>query len=144
MTHENRIFRKDTYRGENPISIVRLFCQDIKFCLQRICKGYCDRDLWNIDYWFLQQFPSMLEEFKKNTHGYPSQFNTQEEWENVIDKMIFLFHEANQDTCSKRNPYEIEYSAAFEEFSKKYGSFGEKLRTPDEIECDKSRNVHTM
>lgn len=144
MKYENRIFNKSTYRGENPVKKLRLFFQDLKFCVQRIRKGYCDRDLWSIDYWFLNQFPTMLEEFKKNTHGYPSQFNTPEEWDAVLDEMIHLFKEAHSDTCSRINPYGEEHHIASEEFTKKYGFLGEKLRTPDEIERNKKEHVHTM
>ena len=147
MKYENRIFDKSTYRGVNPVKKLRLFFQDLKFCVQRIRKGYCDRDLWSIDYWFLNQIPHMLTELKNTSHGYPQQFNTPEEWDAVLDEMIFLFKEAHEDTCSKANPFDKEYHIAFEEFTGKYGLFGEKLRTPEEIEQDTkkhARTLHTM
>ena len=62
----------------------------IKHCYQRITKGYSYRDLWNIDMWFLNTFPKMLEDFKKVTPGYPG-YMTQEEYYAVLDRMIFLF-----------------------------------------------------
>lgn len=143
MKHINRIFKKDTYKGENPIKAIRLFFQDLKFCIQRIRKGYCDRDLWNIDYWLLSQLPSMLKEYKESKHGYPSTFENEEAWDAVLDEMIFLFTEAHEKTCSKENPYDDEYYTASNEFTKKYGTLGEKLRTPEEIEKDSKLHCRT-
>lgn len=44
--------------------------REIKYAFQRMKKGYCDRDLWSIDYWFLEQIPKMLKQFNKNRMGH--------------------------------------------------------------------------
>ncbi len=46
------------------------FGREIKYAFQKIKKGYCDRDLWDIDYWFLEQIPKMLKQFNKNRYGH--------------------------------------------------------------------------
>lgn len=43
----------------------------IKFAFQRVTKGYCDQDVWNIDYWFLKTVPKMIKELQKIKHGTP-------------------------------------------------------------------------
>jgi len=48
--------------------------------------------------------------------------------------MIFLWRETDEETCSKKNPYEDEYMKAFSEFDEKYGFLGEKLQTKAELE----------
>lgn len=56
----------------------------------------------------------------------------------ILDEMIFLWREANETTCSKKNRYEQEYQNAQEEFERKYGVFGEKLRSEEDIEHEKN------
>ena len=80
--------------------------KEIKYAIQRIRKGYCDRDTWNIDWWFQKTIVLMLKDFKKNKHSYPTEFKTQEEWDNVLNKMIILFNNMDFDTCDISNPYE--------------------------------------
>ena len=103
--------------------------QEIKHVYQRVRKGYSYRDLWNIDYWFMEIMPNMLTDFKKNLNGCPSQFTNREddgkeeqdvekgikEWEEVIERMIFCFREMNDDTCSMKNEFEDDY---FEQWNK--------------------------
>jgi len=58
---------------------IKEFPQDIKHRYQRAKKGYSYRDLWSIDYWFMEIMPEMLTEFKKNLHGCPAQFTTNDD-----------------------------------------------------------------
>lgn len=77
---------------------------ELKWKGQRFKRGYSDCDTWNIDNWFLTIMPKMLQDLKDNLHGHPVEMN-QEEWENLLDKMIYCFKEANEDTCSKINEF---------------------------------------
>ena len=52
----------------------------------------------------------------------------------ILDRMIFLWRESNEYTCTRQNPYEEEYSKAHKEFTEKYGFLGEKLQTEKELE----------
>ena len=101
---------------------IKEFPQDVKHIYQRARKGYSYRDLWSIDYWFMEIMPKMLTDFKKNLHGCPAQFTTNDDgmqyqdvekgmkdWEDVIEHMIFCFREMNDDTCSMENEFEDEY-----------------------------------
>ena len=58
--------------------------------------------------------------------------------------MEFLFREANEDTCRKKNPYEKEHDLAREEFTEKYGMFGEKLKTEEAIAREKREHTHRL
>ena len=99
--------------------------------------------------------PVMLEEFKENLHGYPSILEGENpdmghalvgddideapeegmiKWQEILEKIIFLLRETNEGSCSKKNPYEDQYIRASKEFNKKYGCFGEKLLTAEELE----------
>ncbi len=144
---------EERWRGEcNPIKHIARWVRNIKYCYQRIKYGYCDRDVWSIDWWFLNVVPNMLEDLKETTHGYPREFeevtmeslgtDSQDEvdearmqkWRDTLSEMIFLFREARDDTCTRKNPYEAEYDEVQEEFSKKYGFFGERLKTKEDLE----------
>ena len=142
---------EERYRGfVNPLRHVRRWGRNIKHAYQRIRYGYCDRDVWSIDWWFLSVVPNMLQDLKDTTHGYPSNpgdvsqaligtgapeevdNDGMEKWQEILSEMIFLFREANSDTCTRENPYEREFDIASKEFDKKYGMFGEKLLTEEE------------
>lgn len=138
----------------------------IKRCLrwskQRIVRGYSDSDVWNM-YGFLQTLlPDMLQNLKDNRNGSPSFLGENytndkgilvndtchAEWDKILDRMIFLWKETDEDTCSKKNPYEDEYMKAFEEFTDQYGILGERLQTEEELEENRKRGgggtVHFM
>ena len=53
---------------------IKEFPQDVKHVYQRARKGYSYRDVWSIDYWFMEIMPKMLEDLKKSKHGCPAQF----------------------------------------------------------------------
>ena len=101
---------------------IKEFPSDIRHVYQRAKKGYSYRDLWSIDYWFMEMMPKMLTDYKKNLHGCPAQFTTNDDgtqhqdiekgmkdWEAIIDRMILCFKEMNEDTCSMKNEYKDEY-----------------------------------
>ena len=69
------------------------------------------------------------------------------EWDKILDRMIFLWGELDEEKCTKKNPYDEAYTKAMNEFTDKYGFFGEKLETEEEKEKRKKsggRLVHFM
>lgn len=87
--------------------------------------------MYSVSDWFLNTLPDMLEEIKNNCTGYPDEL-TEDEWVRILDRMIFLLREANEDTCTKVNPYEDEHQHISKEFCAKYGEWGEKLLTDEQ------------
>lgn len=156
-----KIFCRSNYRfrdWKHPFEpLVQLF-RDIRCCLQRITKGYCYRDVWSIDSWFLEVVPAMLEELKNTTHGCPAVLmdskdsasnvignnDVHEEWRQILNEMVRLFREADEEACKRKNPYEEEYWCALEEFTEKYGIFGEKLQTAEERNEAEKKHFHTI
>jgi len=132
--------------------------RDLKYCRQRIMNGYCDEDLYSIYDWFLDIVPSMLEQYRRTHHGSPSVLGenyTNEngilvndtchgEWDTILDRIIFLFREADEITCQRKNPYEEEHIEILEKFEKDYGFFGERLETPEEKENREQTGAHTV
>lgn len=49
------------------------FFRKLKYGFQRARRGYCDKDLWEIDTWFLTLLPRMLRQLAQDANGYPFQ-----------------------------------------------------------------------
>ena len=144
-------------RGFNPIKSLKRWVRNVKRAYHRIRYGYCDMDVWSIDWWFLNVVPNMLEDLKNTVHGYPSEFNSiphalegidaqkevdeacMKRWKATLSEIIFLLREANEDTCTRENKYEEEYRKAQAKFTEKYGVFGEGLKTEEEKEGEKKK-----
>ncbi len=139
------------------------FVRDISCCIQRSQKGYCYRDLWEIDSWFLEIMPGMLREFKKEEIQISRMFEEYEvgkengienrdvhqggdnkSWEDTLERMAFLFTEAYEMTCSRKNPYEAEFEKCCEDFERKYGVFGENLKTPEQMEHEEKSRIERV
>lgn len=134
----------------------------IRWSKQRITRGYSDYDVWEM-FSFLQTIiPDMLQTLKDTRMGSPAYLGENytndegvlandtchEEWDKILDRMIFLWREIDEDTCSQKNPYDEEHSRAINDFNEKYGLFGEKLQTEKELEENRKRGgggtVHFM
>lgn len=82
-----------------------------KYGRQRVKRGYSDRDVWDIDLWFLSVMPKMLQQLKETRHGSPAELGESyvnddgvmvndkchEEWDKILDRMIFLLGEMKVD-----------------------------------------------
>lgn len=96
------------YNLTHPHKVIMHLLRDIHCAWQRATKGYCYRDIWNIDNWFFELFPVMLEDYKNVHCGHPCSL-TSEEWNDIIQQMIDCFKNADEDTSDFINPYEEEY-----------------------------------
>jgi len=91
----------------------------IKWFVQRGWRGYSDRDNWSIDGFLLSILPPMLENLRKNSHGYPVDM-TAEEWDTCLHNMIVGFE------C-RRKLVDLDYdwkNPAQEQFLKRYADLG--------------------
>lgn len=93
---------------------------NIKWRIQRAKRGFSDRDVWDIDMWFMDVMPKMLTQLKETTHGAPllprtTSENCHEEWGRILDRMVFLLQEMNDDTCSFKNPYKEDFNKFLEQ-----------------------------
>ncbi len=123
----------------------------LKWSRQRIARGYCDADMWEM-YGYLQKLlPDMLQTLKDYRHSSPGYLAesgadacgarpdsvSHAEWDRILDRMIFLWKETDEEMCSRKNPCEEAYLGALFEFEKKYGILGEKLQTKEEKETSR-------
>lgn len=118
---------------KRPWQMIRLLKQigrDIRWSHQRVWKGYCDYDLFSIDHWFMKIMPEMLKVFKETRHGSPLAVNFHShavfldeeernqdvhgEWDQKLDRMIFLLGEMNEESSAQQNPYKDDYFEAID------------------------------
>ena len=120
--------------------------QCLKWSKQRATRGFADCDVWNMYGYLEELMPAMLQYLKDNRMGSPAMLGENytdkngfmqndtchKEWDKILDRMIFLWGELDEEKCTKKNPYDEAYTKAMNEFTDKYGFFGEKLETEEE------------
>lgn len=55
-----------------------------------------DYDTWNVDVSLATIIHPLLVAFKTGEHGYPSGFDSWDDWQRVIDAMIYSFGQASE------------------------------------------------
>lgn len=167
VINRNNIWRADDFRNAGIGKKLKLlamlihFIRCIKWSRQRIVYGFAECDVWDMDVFLQRLIPEMLQTLRETHHGAPAYLgeiytnedgiivndSCHEEWDGILDKMIFLWRESYEETCSRKNPYDEEYYAASEKFYSKCGFFGDKESTDEEGGKDDDscgRKVHFM
>lgn len=72
-------------------------------------------ELWSLDLTIANFVLPRLIAFKKNNIGYPSEFKSKKEWDNVLDKMIAAFNLIiNGDNILDRDEYQAIEKVVFD------------------------------
>lgn len=110
MKKTTRINFKPTYSKRHFIKNLAHIFYEIKSAFYRGIYGYTAQDCWDFDCWFVQIVPKMLSDLRKNTHSHPYNL-TEEEWDNILSKIIFYLGECDEDKLDKKefNSYEEKY-----------------------------------
>lgn len=92
----------------------RQIWRNLRYVLQRATKGYCDQDLWNLDYFYSQLFVNTLTDFSKQLHGAPSKFYDEEtgsisRWIDYIGEMRDHFYNSIKENKVEKNEFEDDY-----------------------------------
>ena len=111
---------------------IKHFFKCVKWSKQRITRGYCDCDVWEMFSFLQTLIPDMLQTLKDTRTGSPG----------------YLGREAEEDTCSQKNSFDEKHSKAFNEFTERFGLLGNKLQTEKELEENRKRGgggtIHFM
>lgn len=76
------VFDFSVYRIKTPIKNMKHFLFDLKCCRDRIRKGYCEKDAWDMDLWFLEVVPGVLDCLREQVDSYPSNLPDKQASEN--------------------------------------------------------------
>ena len=89
------------YRIRHPIERLRDYYLNIKYSIQRVHRGWCNMDTFEIDSWFLNVVPEMLRYLREHKCGFPGYIEgekcSSEDWDNILDKMIECFEKASPE-----------------------------------------------
>jgi hypothetical protein len=99
-----------------------------KWKRQRIRRGFCDWDWWDLDYFYLNLFVNSLRHYAKNTIGYsPSLAPSFEEYQARILRLADMFEElANwEETNADRRDFEQEFKEKDELTKKAFAELAE-------------------
>lgn len=66
------VFDFSVYHIKTPIQNIKHFFFDLKCCRDRIRKGYCEKDAWDLDVWFLTVMPGVLDLLREHTDSIPN------------------------------------------------------------------------
>lgn len=154
----NNIWNKEDFRmcglGEKCklVAKIKHTWKCLKWSRQRIVRGYADCDKWEMFDYLQHLIPDMLQDFRDNRMGSPGYLGEKyikacmfpkgdchEEWNKILDQMIYIWRESAEDTCTRKNPYAEEYYIAHQEFDVKYGLLGGKLLPEEELEESQKR-----
>lgn len=88
------------YKITTPYYRVKRLIRDtyweIRYGFQRMFKGYDSVDVFETYYKFIDRYSKILTRLKKNHVGYPYDLD-EEEWENILDEMIYHLHYMVED-----------------------------------------------
>lgn len=84
------------------------FCYELKWAFQRFWRGYDDMYLFNLDSKLDELIPEILKWLRYNRSGSPvltTEETCHEDWNNVLDEILYHFKESNEETCSEKNEF---------------------------------------
>ena len=111
------VFDFSVYSIKTPIKNIKHFLFDLKCCRDRIRKGYCGKDAWDMDLWFLEVVPGVPDLLREHMDSYPSSLldeyyqdhsdisheddasedtNGLVHWKNILKEMSDLFRTAGE------------------------------------------------
>lgn len=91
---------------------LRYFKSNLECAKQRISKGWCYRDWYNLDGWFTTVFPELLEDFVKNHHGLPNYDYSK----NPPEFINWEFGEEDSKNWANRDEKEDYYNKIYEKY----------------------------
>ena len=116
------------HRLRHPIERLHEIGLNIKYAYQRIKYGWCEKDTFDIDTWFLNVIPQMLKYFRDNFHSHPVFMldngeldpDSEHSWNMILDEMISCFDAINNDILNIHNSNDKYKDRAFELLSKHF------------------------
>lgn len=92
----------------------RLFFRQFKWAYQRITRGFCDLDYWDLDHYLAELMAQSIKVLADETHGFPGteEFPTYESWRDYLYEIVKkLRFSLNEDMY---NQYEESWLKTFE------------------------------
>ena len=92
---------------------IKQFFRNLKYAWQRITRGYCDADLWDLNDYYCTLIENSLRDFNQRRHGYPIGLE-EEEWNTKIQHIVQLLNKYRVASANEMEAIEDEYSDKLE------------------------------
>lgn len=91
------------------IDIIPQFFRNIRFGIQRMTRGYCDRDVWDLDCYLSELLYQTLNKLADTTHGVPLKYqDNMEGWSNHLKEIAQHFQNTQEGNLNVPINKEIE------------------------------------
>ena len=99
------------YYLTHPWLWIKELYQNLRAGYLRATKGWCGRDVWNMDDWILEVFPPMLRHMADQGMAYPGAepFDTSEKWHDWLHSTADVLESLQGDNWYSQNEYEEEF-----------------------------------
>lgn len=110
MEHNLNVFRGGPSGRWEIWGRIKWFFRSIHCAWQRITKGFCYRDVWNLDTYYSKLFVSTLIYLKNNHTGCPNEFydeenDSSEAWVNYLNEVATHFNNYLDEYEIQKNEY---------------------------------------
>ena len=85
------IFERAPYRWWQIWKIIKFYFGTLKCAWQRMTKGYCYRDVYDLSEFYIELFSASLKELSETAHGYPLDFKDMKTWRDYLKEMAEHF-----------------------------------------------------
>lgn len=106
---------------------IRNLFKNIHCCYERIAKGFCSRDIWNMDDYVTRLLRDMFKYFADNCQGYPgddsAEGESMEAWEKYLNNISYLLNQSLESVNSDPNVRKSAREEAFKYILKRFDSF---------------------
>ena len=104
------------YRPQYYLTHPHIFFRHLKYNIrdawQRITRGYCDSDVFNMDYWFLDIMPPMLRQIAQSeAYIILGEDGTREDWCNWLYDLAQRMERCHPNNTDDRNEFAAEYNS---------------------------------
>ena len=89
-----------------PLIFIKDIPREIKWCWQRINRGWDDREIWSLDVTIAKFILPRLKHLRDNNMGYPSSLSAQVEWNLILDEIIEAFELIQDESYFDMNDYQ--------------------------------------
>lgn len=105
------VFKQNYFSWRYIKDTIRLLFRSFKWAWQRVTRGYCDADVWDLDITLLNYFYLTLNQLADTTIGWPGteEFETFEDWQEYLRDMAYKFYCANEVNEAYKNPMSDKY-----------------------------------
>jgi len=86
---------------DNPRDLIN----NIDWFMQRGLRGYSDYDVWDFDDYLSKVIRDGLTNLKNNSNGHPGELKSMEEWQGILDEIIWIF-KVDKEQILKLSPEE--------------------------------------